>query len=182
MVMIGIQTRKSKTNFIILAVMVLTISVPNLFVGAYDATGANISIPSIGVDASIVSIGIRSFPNGEVTWDTTQLTNEIGFLQGTSWFGQGGNIVLGGHSELADRVPTVFYELDRVAIGDEIIVTVDGTEVRYVVTDVFNVNYRDLSILYPSNSERLTLMTCDPESLSGDGYSRRDVVIAERVN
>ncbi|MEQ8676801.1 MAG: sortase [Aggregatilineales bacterium] len=151
-------------------------------VSAYDATGVTISIPSIGVSAPIVSIGIRAFPNGDVTWDTTELTTQVGFLQGTAWFGQGGNIVLGGHSELAERAPSVFYDLDQVVVGDEIVINSDGQDIRYRVTSVSNVSYRDLSILYPSTSERLTIMTCDTASLSGGNYSRRDVVVAERIH
>jgi len=149
---------------------------------AFEDTGVTLSIPSIGVEAPIVSIGIRQFPNGDVTWDTTALTSQVGFLQGTAWFGQGGNIVLGGHSELADRVPTVFYELDQVAVGDEIFVITGDGHIRYVVTEVTTVNYRDLSILYPTASERLTIMTCDTASFSGGGYAQRDVIIAERAD
>jgi len=149
---------------------------------AYVPTGATLSIPSIELTAPIVTISIRAFPNGAVTWDTTQITSEVGFLDGLSWFGQGGNTVLGGHSELAGRVPAVFYELDQVVVGDEIIVTNDGVEIRYQVTDTFTVNQTDLSILYPTSGEQLTLFTCDIESYNNGNYNRRDVVIATRIN
>ena len=149
---------------------------------AYVPTGATLSIPSIELNAPIVTIGIRAFANGAVTWDTSQIESEVGFLDGMSWFGQGGNTVLGGHSELADRVPAVFYELDRVAVGDEIIVTANGTEIHYQVTDTFTVNQSDLSILYPTSDEQLTLFTCDIESYNNGSYNRRDVVIATRIN
>lgn len=175
--------RKASKMFVVgallLFMMMLLTATP---VSAYDATGVTISIPSIGVSAPIVSIGIRSFPNGDVTWDTTELTTQVGFLQGTAWFGQGGNIVLGGHSELAERAPSVFYDLDQVAVGDEIVINSNGEEIRYRVTQVFNVSARDLSILYPSTTERLTIMTCDTSSLSGGTYNRRDVVVAERIH
>jgi LPXTG-site transpeptidase (sortase) family protein len=68
-----------------------------------------------------------------------------------------------------------------VAVGDEIVINSNGEEIRYRVTQVFNVSAHDLSILYPSTSERLTIMTCDTSSLSGGSYSRRDVVVAERI-
>ncbi|NJL54239.1 sortase [bacterium] len=144
-------------------------------------TGVTLSIPAIDVEAPIVTLHIRAFPSGEVTWDTSSITTEVGFLDGMAWFGQGGNIVLGGHSELAGRAPAVFYHLDEVVVGDEIIVNDNGTEWRYVVTETFTVSDRDLSILYPTRSERLTLMTCDTDSLVGGQYSRRVVVIAERA-
>lgn len=145
------------------------------------ATGVTLSIPAIDVEAPIVTLYIRAFPSGEVTWDTSTITSEVGYLDGLAWFGEGGNIVLGGHSELAGRVPAVFYDLDDVVVGDEIIVNDHGTEWRYVVTETFTVSDRDLSILYPTRGERLTLMTCDTDSLVGGQYSRRVVVIAERA-
>lgn len=177
------QLHKTIKGAILSALFFFMLLVMTAFpVSAYESTGVTISIPSIGVSAPIVSIGIRSFPNGDVTWDTTELTSQVGFLQGTAWFGQGGNIVLGGHSELAERAPSVFYDLDQVNVGDEIVIVTNGEEIRYRVTDVFNVSNRDLSILYPSNTERLTIMTCDTASLSGGTYNRRDVVVAERIS
>jgi len=146
-----------------------------------DDANVRILIPAIDVDAPIVTINIRAFPSGEVTWDTSGLTEEVGFFEGMAWFGEGGNVVLGGHSELAGRRPAVFYHLDQVAVDDEIIVYEHGTEWRYVVTDVFEVGYRDLSVLYPTAQERLTIMTCDTDSLANGAYSRRVVVVAERV-
>lgn len=149
---------------------------------AYVSTGARLSIPSIEVDAPIVTLGIRAFSNGDVTWDTTEITSQVGFLDGMAWFGQGGNTAIGGHSELADRVPAVFYQLDQVAVGDDIFVTVDGNQIHYRVTNTFTVRYTDLTILYPTSAEQLTLFTCDTASFNGGNYTRRDVVVAERVN
>jgi len=168
------------TLTILLAVIygLLSAAVP---ANAEDAV-ATITIPSIDVETSIVTLHIRSFPGGEVTWDTSTITSEVGFLEGTAWFGQGGNIVLGGHSELAGRVPSVFYELDDVAVGDEIVISEGGRTWRYRVIDSYEVDFRDLSILYPTSSERLTIMTCDTDSLTTGGrYNRRVVIIAERV-
>lgn len=140
--------------------------------------GTSISIPAIGVNAPIVTIGIRAFPDGSVTWDTTNLTTQVGYLDGTSWFGEGGNVVLGGHSELAERAPSVFYNLDDLNVGDEIVVTVNGTQHRYTVTRKFDVATSDLSIVYPTNNEQLTIMTCDIDSYVNGTYARRTVIVA----
>lgn len=142
---------------------------------------ATISIPSINVSAPIVNIEIVNLPSGHRTWDTSTIRREVGFFVGTAWFGQGGNTVLGGHSELEYRSPTVFYELDQVQVGDEIIVTVDGRECVYIVTETFLVTEYDLWVIQPTSTERLTLMTCDITSYTEDGYSRRAVVVAEPV-
>jgi LPXTG-site transpeptidase (sortase) family protein len=179
-----------KSSFIIslfilvmLNVVVFVMPVAAVEDGDFDASefDVTISIPSIEVEAPIVTLFIRAFPDGQVTWDTSEITSEVGYLDGLPWFGEGGNVVLGGHSELAGREPSVFYDLDDVELGDEIIVNDKGEEFVYIVTDVFEVEQYDLSILYPTNSEQLTLMTCDTDSLVGGVYNRRVVVIAERA-
>lgn len=173
---------KQLTTIMIALSATLLLTVAAMPANAYARTGATLSIPSIGVNAPIVTLSIRSFPNGDVTWDTSEITTQVGFMEGTSWFGEGGNIVLGGHSELANRVPSVFYELDAVAVGDEIIVTLGGRDIRYVVTRTFTVGVNDLSIIYPTRGERLTIMTCDTASYSNGVYNRRDVIVAERAD
>jgi len=145
---------------------------------AHAGGSLSISIPAIGVDAPIVTIGIRTFSDGSVTWDTTNLTTQVGYLDGTSWFGEGGNIVLGGHSELAERAPAVFYRLDELVVGDEIIINTGNGERRYTITRTFDVDAFDLSIVYPTNHEQLTIMTCDTSSYVNGAYTRRTVVIA----
>ena len=162
-----------------IVIAILAMAAP--MVSAHEDTGVRLLIPSVGVDAPIVRLGIREFANGDVTWDTSTITSEVGFLDGMTWFGQPGNTVLGGHSELEGRVPAVFYDLDKVAVGDEVVVTHADGALRYVVTRAFEVNRRDLSILYPTNHEQLTIITCDTDSFTGSGYARRTVVIAERV-
>lgn len=179
-----------KSSFILSAAILLIINVMVFAMPVAATEGAaddeidaevTISIPAIEVEAPIVTLFIRAFPDGQVTWDTSEITSEVGYLDGLPWFGEGGNIVLGGHSELTGREPSVFYDLDDVELGDEIIVNDHGEEYVYIVTDIFEVEQYDLSILYPTNTEQLTLMTCDVDSLVGGVYNRRVVVIAERA-
>lgn len=141
-----------------------------------------LSIPSINVHAPVVPLSLRVFPDNNVTWDTSEITSQVGYFQGTARLGQGGNTVLGGHSELDGRAPTVFYDLDKVAVGDEIIVTEGGRELRYMVTSLQSVAPDDLSAIQPTTSERLTIITCDTASFEGGDYNRRVVVVAERIN
>lgn len=150
---------------------------------AADFTTATISIPSIEVSAPIVPIYVRQFSDGSVTWDTSRLRKKVGFLDGTSWFGQPGNIVLGAHSEQSRGVADVFYKLDQIQVGAEIIATVDGIEMRYAVVNVYTVGYEDISPLYPTGHEQLTLITCDLGSYTGStgSYSHRIVVVAHRI-
>jgi sortase A len=106
----------------------------------------------------------------------------VGHFEGMPAVGQGGNTVLAGHSERARGEADIFYNLHRVAVGDHIIITSEDATYRYEVQRIFSVDPRDLSVLYPSGAEQLTLITCDLTSFEEDGsYSRRTVVVAERT-
>jgi len=152
-------------------------------VAANEEPGVQITIPSIQVEAPIVPVYIREFPNGEVTWDVSDLRMSVGHFEGMPFVGQGGNAVLGGHSERARGEADIFYNLHQVSVGDEIIVTANGEEYHYEVQRVFSVDPQDLSVLYPTHSERLTLITCDLASFQEESgsYGRRVVVVADRV-
>lgn len=161
-----------------------------LLFGAFHASTADetldglvISIPSIQVEAPVVPVYIRTFPDGEVTWDVSDLRMAVGHFEGLPFVGQGGNAVLGGHSERARGEADVFYNLHRVQVGDLIEVRTEDVEYQYEVRRVFSVDPRDLSVLYPTPSEQLTLITCDLASYheASGAYGRRVVVVADRV-
>lgn len=164
-----------------LLTFLVIISIVLVVPAAAADTSTSIVIPSLGVDAPIVSIGLKTYPDGNVTWDTSKLGTKVGHLDGTPWFGQGGNIVLGGHSELARGQASVFINLHNTQVGDVITVNADGAQLLYTVTEVKVVEENDLSILYPTSGERLTIMTCDTTSYANGNYGRRVVVIAERT-
>jgi LPXTG-site transpeptidase (sortase) family protein len=163
----------------LLFVMWPALNSPSFLSAADD--GVRVQIPTIDVNAVITPIELRVFPDGNVTWDTSQLRWDVGYFEGTAWFGEGSNIVLGGHSELEGRRPAVFYELDAVEVGDEIIITERNDRRQYTVTRVFEVDVDNLDVVMPTSSERLTLITCDTDSLNDGRYSRRVVVIAQPI-
>lgn len=142
----------------------------------------HLSIPAIHVEAAVVPVALKAFPDGVVTWDVSQIDWEVGYFEGTAWFGENSNTVLGGHSELEARQPAVFQRLDRLRTGDVITVRTAAEEWSFVVHQVTTVAVDDLSLLYPTDSAQLTLITCDPQSFSENGsYDRRVVVIARSV-
>lgn len=144
-----------------------------------DATGpqsgARIGIPSIGVDASVVPVYLRQYDFG-ATWDVEGLHWNTGHLYGTQWVGEGGNVVIAGHSERAGQ-PDVFYRLDQVSVGDTITVTTGSQTMSYEVSQIYRISKYDLSPVRRTFSERLTLITCDLGS-----YNDRLVVIAVPVS
>lgn len=142
------------------------------------AEGTWISVPLANIASPITQ-----FPLDGVSWAIDPWERNVGYLQGTAWFNQNGNTVLGGHSEYPDGQAGVFYALYNVSVGDVIIVTDNGAEFQYRVVEIRTVNYTDLSVVYPTDFSRLTLITCDVPSFSAidNVYYDRLVVIADLI-
>jgi LPXTG-site transpeptidase (sortase) family protein len=141
-----------------------------------------IEIADIGVSGIIVPVYIQSTPNGS-TWDVSGLRMNAGLLTGLGTFGQG-NAVIGAHSEATDGSADLFYNLDAVQVGSQIVINVNGQLLTYEVQEVYRVGATDLRPLYPTQEERLTLITCDRGSYSSEAgtYSQRVVVVAHRIS
>lgn len=139
--------------------------------------GARFFAPTAGIDTPI----IQSYLNGE-SWDIQDLGRYAGHLQGTAWMSQTGNIVLAGHVEMVDGRKGVFSAVSELSIGDPLIL-VQGQERRvYNVSDILHVEPDDLTPLYPTSNDRLTLVTCTGYDFVEDIYQQRLVVVAERVS
>ncbi|MGJ3238335.1 MAG: sortase domain-containing protein [Anaerolineae bacterium] len=142
------------------------------------ASGRLLTIPSAGV-----SVGVTTFPLDGVSWAIDPWEPIVGHFQGTAWLNQTGNMVLGGHSEMPDGSRGIFGNLYNVGIGDEIFVQDAGITRRYVVVNILSVDYRDISVVYPTAFNRLTLVTCDIPSYIAEQnfYYERLVIIADEV-
>ena len=137
-----------------------------------------IVIPDAGVSAPIIHIPL----NETGSWTVTSLGRNVGHLQGTAWVSEQGNIALAGHVEMANGSPGIFAHLRNLSAGSEIFLTVpDETERIYSVQTVRTVAPDELSVLYPTNDERLTLITCDSFDYLSFTYLERIVAVAERV-
>jgi LPXTG-site transpeptidase (sortase) family protein len=121
---------------------------------------------------------VQAYLSGN-SWDVSQIRANVGHLQGTSWVGQNGNVVLSGHVERADGSAGVFANLDLVQVGDPIRLTVNGQERRYNVTEIRTTTPEDLSPIMPTRSERLTLITCGEYDFFQDAYLERLIIIAD---
>lgn len=139
-------------------------------------TGAQFRAPTAGITSDV----IESYISG-TTWDVTDLGRYVGHLQGTAWIDNPGNIVLAGHVEMADGRQGIFANIQELTIGDPIYLAQDNEERVYQVTQLFTTGPKDLSVLHPSTSERLTLITCSNYNFLQDEYLDRVVVIAERI-
>jgi sortase A len=159
-------------------IIVVLVSVPQLFTVRGSAP-ASITIPALNISTSI-----QEFPLAGNTWKIDQWDKSIGHLEGTAGLGEPGNIVFAGHSRMPDMSAGIFAGLDKLAVGDTITVSNGSQEWHYTVTEVRSVDYKDVSVVYPTASDQITLITCDVASYNGKNqkYARRVVVVAQRVN
>ncbi|RPI98823.1 MAG: sortase [Chloroflexi bacterium] len=133
-------------------------------------------IPSINVAAPVIETLF-----GGASWDVRNLGENAGHLEGTGWFDSPGNVVLAGHVELADGRPGIFARLDDLKAGDWVIVEQGTTQRRYRISAIKTVEADDLTVLYPTEQERLTLITCSDYDFLQNSYQSRVVVVADRV-
>lgn len=154
-------------------------------VGDIDVTAppapAAIGLPSIGIDAAIVPVGID--PDGLMTVPEDVRT--------VGWYGYGastaspqGTTVLAGHVD--DRVQGrgAFFDLRAMELGDDITVTdEDGTTTTWVVTGRRTFDKASLPVddLYRRDgAPRLVLITCGGEfDRAARSYESNVVVVAE---
>lgn len=123
------------------------------------ATPTRIRIPAIGVDASMVPLGLRDDGTIEVPSDFAQ----------TGWWvdgpepGEVGPAVILGHVD-SRTGPAVFFDLGRLTSGDAIHVDrIDGSTVTYVVdrAEQHPKNAFPTETVYGSTAEPvLRLVTC----------------------
>lgn len=118
-----------------------------------------IAIPSLGVDADVVAVGLE--PDGSM---------EIPGATQAGWYHYGarpgdpvGSAVLAGHVD-HEKQPGVFLELRRIAVGDDIEVTDDeGRSYSFRVTERFQVDKEALpgdELFRTDGDPLLTLITC----------------------
>ena len=134
------------------------------------------SIPTAGISTLIVQLQIV-----DNSWGVFGLGSNVGHLVGTAPLMGTGNIVLVGHVEMADGSPGVFAGINSLSAGQRIFVNWRGEQREYDVSSVQTTNPDDVSVLYPTDQEQLTLITCSDYDFFRNTYLQRVVVVAPRV-
>ena len=111
----------------------------------------------------------------DTTWEPPSFV--AGQISTTAPLGEG-NAVLIGHRR--GHAGDVFYRLLGARLGDEVIAAAHGINQRYIVSEIRTLPGNDSTPIEPTETPRLTLMTCTGawNPLTGD-YSHRLWVIAE---
>jgi sortase A len=107
-----------------------------------------IQVPTIGVDAQVVE--------GD---DWAVLKRGAGHTVGTANPGERGNCVISAHNDIYGEI---FRDLPDVALGDVAYVTTRSTTYEYVATQTRVIEPTEVSVMYPTSSPILTLISCYP--------------------
>ncbi len=117
-------------------------------------------IPSIGVDASVEQVGVTA----DGAMDTPADPWNTGWYAPGVKPGQTGNAAIAGHVDYHGIGPVVFWDLNKLAVGAEVLVVTDaGQTLRFTVRG--SEYYTDdnaplLDIFGPANTVDLNLITC----------------------
>jgi len=141
-----------------------------------------LKIPVIGVDstiedAEITNDGRMDVPAGSVN---------------VAWFslgphpGQKGSAVIGGHFGIDGNVPKVFYNLDKLKIGDKIYIVDDKDETHaFIVRSTMSFDRNaDATTVFTSNDNlsHLNLITCEGVwNQINDSYPNRLVIFTDAI-
>jgi len=117
-------------------------------------------ISAIGVDAPVVE--------GD-DWET--LKKGAGHHIGSANPGERGNCVISAHNDIYGEI---FRRLPELRVGDEILVHTTSQIYRYVVRQTRLIEPTDVSVMLPTHSPVLTLISCYPYRVD----TQRIVVIA----
>ena len=127
----------------------------------------SVVIPKINAKANIIA----NVDTGNETEYDKALSEGVAHAKGTYFPGQGKNIFLFAHSTNApwnvSRFNAVFYLLDKMSKGDQIIIYFADKRYIYQVTDIKTVGPNDTSYLNDDGlGEKLILQTCSPPGTS----------------
>lgn len=139
-------------------------------------------VPSIQMDMPLIAVGL----------DANRIPivpkHDVGWYEYSAMPGQGDNIVLWGHvSRWLDspNIPAPFGRMKEVQVGQEMMVyTANSAEHRYVVTETVQVRPDQVQYILPTDTERLTLVSCIGDQVVLDGTLTREfrlITIAEPV-
>jgi len=129
----------------------------------------SLTIPKLNVKDAVVTFGSMDLKKSLIQYPNTALP------------GQSGNTVIFGHSVLPQffnpkSYLTIFSTLYKLKTGDDIFINYNDSEYKYRVTEMFEVQPDNFSVLDQRfDNKTITLITCSPPGT----YLRRLVVKAQ---
>lgn len=124
-----------------------------------------IEIPAIGVDSSLMQLGLEK--DGTIEVPPYDKNAPAGWYRGSPTPGQLGPSVILGHVDTFKAGPVVFYRLSQLHKGNHVTVhRKDGSSARFVVDRVENVpkaGFPTLKVYGNTDRPELRLITCGGE-------------------
>jgi LPXTG-site transpeptidase (sortase) family protein len=141
-----------------------------------------LKIPIIGVDSAIEDALITADGRMDVPAGSKNV----------AWFalgphpGQEGSAVIGGHFGIEDGIPFVFYDLDKLRVGDKVYIVDDKDETLSFVVRSIKLFDRDADATSVFTSEdglvHLNLITCEGIwNQVNDTYPERRVIFTDAI-
>lgn len=141
-----------------------------------------LKIPIIGVDSAIEDALIT--PDGRMDVPAGSVN--------VAWFSLGphpgrvGSAVIGGHFGIREKIPFVFYNLDKLKIGDKVYIVDDkGKTLTFEVKKIKSFNRNDDSTSVFTSGDglaHLNLITCEGIwNKVNDSYPQRLVVFTDQI-
>jgi len=138
-----------------------------------DSPPTRLVIAKIDLDIPVLPVGVKTVQeNGRSRAVWADVPNAGGFHETSALPGQPGNTVINGHRDI---LGSVFRHLDRVQVGDQIMLYVGDVAFPYRVTETLVVpetfasakqRSENLRLIGTMPEERLTLVTCTPVGLA----------------
>ena len=152
-------------------------SVPNLVSPAWPT---RLSMPSIGISAPIIAMGLTNDGKMAVPDNFT----EIGWYQLGTIPGNQGSAVLGAHVDNGGRISGVFKNLKDLKIGDVVTITdSNGQQLQFKVVDrkIYDYRHQDTAEIFgDTGKKRLNLITCHGTFMPSENtYDQRLIVFTE---
>jgi LPXTG-site transpeptidase (sortase) family protein len=156
-------------------VVVTATALPRLFepVGERSLYIPKLNLPN--------AVPIVLLPLKGPTWDVSNLGQNIGHLEQTNWLGKTGNTVLAAHIQLNFREMGPFKDLNKLQVGDKVMLADKGKFYVYEVTGSRTVDPTAVEVTYPTNDPTLTLLTCTVWDAHRGMFAKRLVVTAKLV-
>ncbi|UCD97674.1 MAG: sortase [Chloroflexota bacterium] len=131
-------------------------------------------IPSLKVNASIVA---KSYD--DLSWDLTNLGQDVAFLENVPNQKKTTNIIFAGHVTVRNGSHGPFRYLWKLNPGDEIILQSANLVYTYIVREQILVYPDDSYVLNDTLKPQLTLITCTTWDEATLSYLRRLVIFAD---
>lgn len=139
-----------------------------------------LTVPKINIQAAVEEVGVDS----EGKMDVPKGVYNVGWFNLGFKPGEKGSAVLAGHLDTVTGAPAVFYYLEQMAVGDQVIMTDEnGKNLTFEVTRIVSYPFDRVpleEIFGSSDKPRVNLITCvGTWDVGTRNYSERLVVYTE---